>query len=451
MPDPNLQPRAFAVPSDAAPGGVPAPDRVADGPISNARPPGPRPRGELLNDYWSDVLGSRTGDGPRPMRILHYIVGLRNEYGGPVRATIDLSNVLAARGHEVTVMTADDRDAPAAWKQGLPGLPRIQLVPQPTLPGAFYSPEALSAIAPMISAHDLLHLHGVWERPNLQFSRLAADRDIPYVISLRGMLDDWCMEQGRTKKRLFLAVSGRRMLEEAGWVHCTAVGELEQSKKWFPRGRGAVIPNLLDLGPFREMPGTAGAMESLGLDAGGPPILLFLSRLHEKKGPEVLLRAAAILKQQGKRFRLVFAGTGEPGYVGKLRELTTSLGLDDTARFVGQVGGTTKLSLYQAAHAMVLPTSQENFGFVYYEALASGTPIVTTYGADTWPELRASGGALIVHQKPEEVAQASAALLDDAARRDLMGRLGRQWLFDCFEPMTLVQKFEGLYQTASIR
>ncbi|MDX2017222.1 MAG: glycosyltransferase [Planctomycetota bacterium] len=424
---------------------------MADGPISSARPPGPRPKGELLSDYWSDVLGSRAGDGPRPMRILHYIIGLRNEFGGPVRATIDLSNVLAARGHDVTVMTHDDKDAPAAWKQGLPGVPKVRLIPRPTLPGGFYAPEALAAIEPIIRAHDILHLHGVWERPNLQFSRQAADFDVPYVVSLRGMLDDWCMHQGRAKKRLYLAVSGRRMLEEAGWVHCTAVGELEQSKKWFPKGRGAVIPNLLDLGPFREMPGTDLAMEKLGLDPNGPPIILFLSRLHEKKGPGVLLRAAAILKAAGKNFRLLLAGAGDAPYVKALNDLTASLGLSDCVRFLGLVSGATKLSLYRAAHVMALPTSQENFGFVFYEALASGTPIVTTYGADTWPELRASGGALIVHQKPEDVAQACSALLDDPTKRDLMGRLGRQWMFDCFEPMVLIQKFEGLYQTASIR
>jgi len=114
--------------------------------------------------------------------------------------------------------------------------------------------------------------------------------------------------------------------------------ELDQSKKWFPRGKGVVIPCLIDLSPFRHAPGPALARAKWPALSERPSVLL-LSRLHYKKGPEVLLRAMKLVAQRGLDCNTVLAGSGEEAYVDSLRKLADEVGLKDRVLFTGQVGG----------------------------------------------------------------------------------------------------------------
>lgn len=383
------------------------------------------------------------------MRILHLLAFLRAEYGGPVRAVLDLCGDLAAHGHDVTLCSWDDADAPATWREGVTKrLPRLATIEPPSGLGSRFAGPARGRMIELIGAHDLLHLHGVWNPWNWQLGALAREAGRPYIVSVRGMLDDWCMRQKALKKRLFLSLAVRRWLEGAAYVHLTAEAEHEQARKHFPKGRGVVIPNLLDLRPFEAPPGPEMARAKFPMLTAGRPNLLFLSRVHMKKGLETLLRAGALLRKRGIDANILIAGRGEPAYVDSVKRLAADLGLADRAFFLEQVVDTEKLSLYQAADLFVLPTSQENFGFVFVEALACGTPVVTTKGVDIWPELESSGGAVIADATPEATADAVAGLL---ARRDAladMGRKGRDWVFRDLAPAKVLKQFEVMYARA---
>jgi glycosyltransferase involved in cell wall biosynthesis len=114
-------------------------------------------------------------------------------------------------------------------------------------------------------------------------------------------------------------------------------------------------------------------------------------------------------------------------------------------RFLGFVSGVEKVSLYQAADVLVLPTSQENWGFVLVESLACGTPVVTTKGVDIWPELQSSGGALIVPAEARAMAEAVGGLLSDPARRRAMGEIGRRWVFETLGADRVARGYEAMY------
>lgn len=383
------------------------------------------------------------------MRILHMLAFFRAEYGGPVRAVLDLGGALAARGHEVTLCSWDDADVPAAWRAGTdPKAPRIVTIAPPTGTGSRFTGAAREELKQLIASHDLLHLHGVWNPWNWQLGALARSIGKPYIISVRGMLDDWCMEQKALKKKMFLAFAVRRWLERAAFVHLTAQAEHDQARKHFPRGRGIVISNLTDLTPFESLPGPELIRAKHPWLDPKRPTLLFLSRIHVKKGLEVLLSAASLLHQRGIPVRIAIAGTGDTAYVDTLKRLTAGLGLGHDAHFMGLVVDQEKLSLYQAADLFVLPTSQENFGFVFIEALACGTPVVTTKGVDIWPELQASGGAVIADPTPEAFADAIAGLLADRASLPSKGRQGRDWVFKALHPDHVVSQFEAMYTEA---
>jgi glycosyltransferase involved in cell wall biosynthesis len=264
------------------------------------------------------------------------------------------------------------------------------------------------------------------------------------------MLDDWCMAQKSLKKRLYLALGGRRLLERAAAVHCTAGEELIQARKWFPRGRGAVAPLIFDCSEYASLPGPEPAHHAVESCRTELPVILFLSRLHPKKRPEILIDAAKLLRDEGRAFRIIIAGSGEADYERALRQRVLSAGLDDVVFLPGLVTGLAKVSLFQLARAFVLPTSQENFGFVYLEALAAGTPVITTRGTDTWRELEESGGAIIVERDdPGTFARAIGIMLDDPSRARSMGAHGREWVFDHFAGDAILREFEKMYESTA--
>ena len=176
------------------------------------------------------------------MRIVQALQSIDLRQGGIVRVIIDLSAVLASRGHEIVVATENPADVPSAWKtsptQGLPteGLPTEGLPTCVTLPPMgwkYWNANFRRSVEKLIAGAELVHLHGLWEPFNIRIASIARRMGIPYIVTIHGMLDDWCMAQRTAKKLLYLAVAGRKMLETATAVHCTAAAELAQSQKWF--------------------------------------------------------------------------------------------------------------------------------------------------------------------------------------------------------------------------
>jgi len=385
------------------------------------------------------------------MRIVHYLSQFQLAHGGVVRAVLDVAGLLAHRGHDVQVLTWDATDIPDEWKTGEDGVPDVLEIPPPTRPGGLLGGLSLGEAEGAVREADVLHLHTPWDLVNRQLAKAARRTHTPYVLTVHGMLDDWSMAQRGWKKRLYLAFGGRRLLERAALVHCTAQGELDQAGRWFPRGRGFVIPCVCDLGPFRELPGPELARRSIPAIDVDEPVILFLSRIHYKKQPEALIDAAALLRDRGVACRIAFAGAGDDRYVEELRQRVRRRDVEDRVFFLGLVVGEEKVSLYERAEVFALPTQQENFGLVYPEALACRTPVVTTRGTDIWRELEESGGAVIAEGNASAFADAVAELLADSERRRHMGERGREWVFRELDGEQIVRRYEEMYQQALSR
>lgn len=382
------------------------------------------------------------------MNIVHSIRNLNLSSGGPVRAIIDLSTKLAQRGHRVSIITQEDTDAPSEWRSNPKSNPCTIELGKEYVTGLYALPAQKKLIANTIAQADVVHAHGIWTPLAKRVTRMSRQVGVPYVISLRGMLDDWCMDQRRTKKLFYLKIGGTKMLNSAALIHSTAEGELAQSKKWFPGTQGIVIPNLLNLEPYENMPGEQIAREKFPMFDFGDPVLLFLSRIHYKKGIEHLIDAVKLLRDQGNPHRLLIAGDGDKGYEASLKAQSKELGLEDYISFLGLVVGDEKISLYQAADLFVLPTSQENFGFVLYESLAAGTTLVTTKGVDTWPELQDKAQATICDQDDRSIADSIVGLTNDKESLRVRGEAGRAWIFDQMHPDRIIEQFEEFYRKA---
>lgn len=404
--------------------------------MPNARDLGPSQRN----------TGATVESSPQSMRCAHYLSRVRLSEGGVVNMALNLCAGLAAAGNDVTLITADASDVPAEWLRRTELVPRVVVVDAGK--GLLRWPHgSREAARRALEGTPVFHLHTPWEPENLRLATLARQMGIPYVVTAHGMLDDWAMAQRRLKKLAFLTLFGRRFLENAAFVHCTGEAEAAESRKHFPRGRAAVVPLLIDITAFNDLPGPEPARRAFPAVARPGPKILFLSRLVPGKGVELLVEAVALLRDQNLHLSLLIAGTGDPAYRAMLEGLVAARKLHDRVTFLGMVGGVEKVSLYQAAELFALASEHENFGLVIPEAMAARTPVVTTRGVGIWPELERAGAA-IVDPTPPAIASAVESLLADPERRRELGERGRRWVMDALSRERLTREYESLYDRA---
>ena len=372
------------------------------------------------------------------MKIVHLMRHARATDGGPTRALVAHFNVMSRRGHDVIVLSADF---------GTSGLPESSVIPlRVSLRrwGGLRQSSNMTALR-YVSEADIVHMHLPWDPVNIAVARWAKRAGVPYCISLRGTLDDWSMSQKAIKKRLYMTLFARRLLEEAAFVHCTAQEECRQSEPWYPNGKSVVIPNLVDLDEFEVPPTAEMAKARFGISQDDRTVL-FLSRIHEKKGLHFLIDSMAYVTERIPNVRLIVAGTGEPDYVASLRRRAAATGI--RADFVGHVAGEMKLSLLRASDCFALPSSQENFGFALFESALVGTPIVVSDLVDTWRELRDGVGAVIVRQSPDKIAEGiENVLLSDLGGCSARAR-SRSWAMEFLSVERIAGTFERAYQSA---
>jgi glycosyltransferase involved in cell wall biosynthesis len=379
------------------------------------------------------------------LRIIHYSPGIRLELGGVVRAVLDWCTILKNHGHDVVLATFDSPDIPADWN-GAADKPTVVMLPPAYRPNGFVPKECVRQFEELLTPGSVLHMHCPWTASNMQMARAARKRGVPYVVSIHGMLDDWAMAQRTLKKRLFLAAGGRRYLQRAAHIHYSAAAERDQAMKWISRAKPVVLPLMMDLGPFEKLPGPEAARVRFKINPD-VPLMLFLSRIHPKKGLHVLMDALALQTGAAKESQLIIAGTSAPAdkeYDTQLRQQIERLGLRDRVYFAGMVTGTDKISLYQAADMFVLPTFQENVGLVLLEAMAAGTPVLTTRGTDIWQEIQQAGGT-ISDNTPAALCESLKVLLADRAALKQSGERARQWVLEQFNEDKLTAEYEAMY------
>lgn len=383
------------------------------------------------------------------MRIGHAYGTANFESGGIVRYIFDQGRGMADRGHSVALFTSDSKEyiaqAQCEWRE----LIDIHAHCVRGLRDYLLKSEIHPSVAAQLKECSVIHIHGVWSPELLHIAKFARQQRIPYVVTLHGMLDSWSMSQGGFKKIAFLKLLANRMLRNATRVIASTTKEREQALRLLPNLKVQVVPPVLDLHAYQVLPTKELAYQIFGRGmAPDQPIILFLSRVHQKKGIEILIQAMKILIQESYPCSLIVAGVGEESYVQSLKGMVTDLGLDSDIRFVGMVDGELKSSLYAMADVFVLPTAQENFGLVFTESMACGTPVLTTDGIDICQELEESGGAVMGVRTPESFASSLMHMLQDRPKLVSMGLKGRAWVFREFSTARVLDQHEAIYQQA---
>ena len=232
----------------------------------------------------------------------------------------------------------------------------------------------------------VVHFHGLWQLRYVRLAKRCAALRIPYVVSPHGMLEPWAMQHKRWKKWPYFHLIEKCFLSRAAALLATGSLETERLKKLIPNQRIESLP----LGMTgNAKPNYEAARAQLGW-AREERVLLFLSRLHVKKGLELLLHALANIDRH-EPTRLVIVGGGDAEYVRSVRELAAQLG-DALPRvdWIGEVWGEDRWPYFQGADLFCLPTFSENFGLAVLDACQVGTPALTT-STTPWIEHLADG------------------------------------------------------------
>ena len=174
--------------------------------------------------------------------------------------------------------------------------------------------------------------------------------------------------------------------------------------------------------------------------------ILFLSRVHVKKGINFLIEAAAELRSELQGYKIIVAGEGDAAYVAEMKQMISDCGLQDIVRLIGGVYGNDKWRLFQTSDFFVLPTHSENFGLAIAESLASGTPVITTVGTP-WNDLNSShaGAWIEIGTQPlVETLRQFLALSDEEL--ETMGRNGRKLIEDKYSAKVMAEEMMEVYK-----
>lgn len=285
---------------------------------------------------------------------------------------------------------------------------------------------------------NLFHGNGLWQFPVNFMAQIAKKRGVPYLISPHGMLEPWAMRRGAVKKNLALLLYQRNSLENAACLHALTLEEFKNIKKLNLKNPIAIIPNGIDLKKFKPKDKS---------DIKNSNTILFLSRLHPKKGIELLIEAWAKIPQNIKRdWVLRIVGGGEAAYVNKIHKIISEKSLINQIELVGSKFDNYKITEFQNSDLFVLPSYSEGFPIAVLEALACGIPVITTKGT-SWQELQThnAGWWIDIGVEPLIEALTEAMKLSDNERIE-MGLNGRKLVEENYSIELVAQKMIQLYE-----
>lgn len=282
----------------------------------------------------------------------------------------------------------------------------------------------------------LFHGNGVWDMPIHQMAIISKKRNIPYVISPHGMLEPWSLSQGKFKKIIARKLLFDKTLHNAACIHATAISEAQNIRALGFNNPIAVIPNGIN---FEEFPTYKKKSKS-------KKKLLFLSRIHEKKGVELIIKAWSELDSSlTKDWKVEIVGNGDAKYIKELQQIISNLELEQLITLLGPLFGEDKQLKYREADLFVLPTYSENFGIVIAEALASMVPVITTKGTP-WEELNINncGDWIDIGLEPLKASLSKMLIKTDDELLE-MGKRGRQLIENKYSMEAVSRDMLSLY------
>jgi glycosyltransferase involved in cell wall biosynthesis len=344
-------------------------------------------------------------------KILRIIADSNPSSGGPIEGTRRFGEVWAAHGHRQDMLTLD---APGeTWLTDYPGK-IIALGTQRTsnpVSKYRYSPRMVPWLCQHARDYDAILVSGLWRYQARGAGRALAGGATPYFVLPHGMLDPWFRETYPLKhivKQLSWWWAEGPLLANARAVLFTSEEEKRLAEGIFrPWKANSVVIGYGTQDVIGDSESQKRTFRAAVPALGKRDYLLFLSRIHPKKGCDILVEAFAAIAAEAPHLDLVIAGPDQVGLANTLREQAERLNISDRLHFPGMLKGDVKTGAFRGATAFVLPSHQENFGIVVAEALACATPVLISNKVNIWREVEADGAGLI---EPDTIEGTTALL-----------------------------------------
>lgn len=362
------------------------------------------------------------------MKIIHYIPSIDRTAGGISTYMQVLAKPLGTMA-EVHIMTHASENPLPMENCKVHDIPRYR-----PFSGVWKKAvvDLLDSVRP-----DIVHVNCCWTPDCAMIQRLAQKRGYKVVLTPHGMLEPWIIKRHYwTRKVPALWLYQKAAMQRADCVQATAESERD---------------NLLKLGYNSNI-----KVVRLGIDADGIEMkkswkktrqILFLSRVHVKKGINFLVEAADVLRNELQGYKILVAGEGNADYVEAMKRMICDRGLQDIVQLVGGVYGDEKWRLFQTSDFFVLPTHSENFGLAIAESLASGTPVITTVGTP-WNDLNSSNSGAWIEigtQPLVETLRRFLSLSDEDL--ETMGKNGRKLIETKYSAKVMAEEMMEVYQS----
>ncbi|MCP3978830.1 MAG: glycosyltransferase [bacterium] len=377
-----------------------------------------------------------------PTRVLHVTGGIDPSVGGPAVALDGLARAQAAQGLSVSIVSGwrEGTDLGIVERLGQAGV-GVTLVGPCRGPSGWH-PATRGVLARAVPEADIVHIHQLWESPQHHAAVRARATGRPYILRTCGHLAPWSLAQSRWKKRLYLALRLRGHIRAAAAMHFTTDAEAEESRPEAGQAESIVEPNGIQWDEFGELPDAAEFRRRFP-EAGDRPLVLFLSRLHPKKGIEMLLPAFA--RAAPEPALLVIAGPSDSDYRAGLERTAREIGLENRVLFTGMLRGRDRLLAYRAADLFVLPSYHENFGIVVVEALACGTPVLVSDAVGIQDEIVRAGVGGVVRPETAAVARGLEAWLAEPAKLRAAGERAREFARERYDWESIARRWTAHY------
>jgi glycosyltransferase involved in cell wall biosynthesis len=367
------------------------------------------------------------------LKLLRIIRSLNPSGGGPMEGVRQITPHLAALGVSTTVASLDPPDAP--WLNNQP----FQAIGLGPVAGSYGYCRGLPArILALAQQHDAVIIHGTWQYHAYATWRALHGSGIPYFVYTHGMLDPWFKRTYKLKhlkKWAYWPWADYRVLRDAKAVLFTTEQErlLARQSFWLYKANEVVV-GYGTSAPPADAERQRHAFLQRFPHLHGQRILLFLSRIHPKKGVDLLIEAFAAVASSDPRLQLVIAGPDQVGWQDSLQQRAAELGIAERITWPGMLSGELKWGAFRCAELFCLPSHQENFGIVVSEALACGLPVAIAEPVNISAEVAAAGAGLVHGDTAESTRRAlSDWLAMSRADRLMMGQHSKSLFYRNFD------------------
>ena len=352
------------------------------------------------------------------MKVLHVIPSLSATLGGPTQVALQTVKAIRSQGIDAEIVTTNhDRtktlDVPLNCLTDYEGVPVWFLPVTSTLKEYIFSAGLTKWLWQHIPSYDLLDNHYLFSYAPTCAAAIACLQNIPYTVRTQGQLTPWALKQSQFKKQLYTSIIERHNLCKAAAIHCTTQQEAIDLRNFGINTSTITLP--LGVEPPAPIANSRLKLQKLFQIPSDRQIILFLSRLHPKKRPDLLISAFKVIARN-PRCHLVIAGSGDREYVKYLYSLVAENQLSDRITFTGFVTGYKKNILLQGADIFVLPSYSENFGIAVAEAMAAGLPVVVTPEVQISTDIAAADAGIVINSQAELVSAIAQLLKSESTR-----------------------------------